>query len=582
MLNFPATHRIVTASTLILLACIPAALPAQGMDWQWVRGLTGSGHARSVAVDASGGIYLAGSFSGELTIDTVALTSVGSSDIFVLKFNPDGAVIWGRSFGADWLEYCREVAVDDNGDIFIAAEFTSNVLTIGPYVLVNNYQAGHIQSSTFDVLVMKMSGDGDVLWARSGGGLANEAVGNLSADTSGNVLVLGEFFSPQITFDALALTHTNPGTSDLYLLKYDGVSNPIWLEGAVGDEQDDAWAVATDSADQIYIGGAFRSSSLTFDGITLPNSSDSFELYLAKLDPDGETLWAMTAAGESWDEISAIAVDSMDDVYCTGHFRSDSLCFATETIYLSPYEVTNIDMFVAKLDGAGAFDWITSSTGGALVYPVAIDAWDTSDVAITGTFNGRAEGFPENFDAHRITPVGSYDIFTVQYDAAGNALWSEALGGEMMEFSQDVAHDPSGSLYLTAWFESDSLRVGSTLLINDQYSVSFLGKKTRAAAAIASAAVVPPPGLVLGSYPNPFAGTATIFYDAGTTRPVTLRIYNVAGRLVRTLGGGPGAGRRRLIWDGRGGDGNRVPRGVYLLQLDAEPGRPAQKVVVIE
>ena len=69
----------------------------------------------------------------------------------------------------------------------------------------------------------------------------------------------------------------------------------------------------------------------------------------------------------------------------------------------------------------------------------------------------------------------------------------------------------------------------------------------------------------------------------GQARQVRLGIYDVAGRLIRTLiGAEQAAGRRCMVWDGRAGDGSRVSQGVYLLRLDSGPRQLTRKIVMLD
>lgn len=79
-----------------------------------------------------------------------------------------------------------------------------------------------------------------------------------------------------------------------------------------------------------------------------------------------------------------------------------------------------------------------------------------------------------------------------------------------------------------------------------------------------------------GASPNPFNPTTTIAFDLPATAPVSLRIFDASGRLVRALlTGSPGAaGRNEATWDGRDGSGRHAPSGVYLYRLQT-PGHAA-------
>ena len=75
------------------------------------------------------------------------------------------------------------------------------------------------------------------------------------------------------------------------------------------------------------------------------------------------------------------------------------------------------------------------------------------------------------------------------------------------------------------------------------------------------------------AHPNPFNPQTSIRFripgEAGATRPVKLRIVDVAGRVVRELIDGPyRTGEGEVVWDGRMGRGGRAPSGAYFMQLE--------------
>jgi hypothetical protein len=82
------------------------------------------------------------------------------------------------------------------------------------------------------------------------------------------------------------------------------------------------------------------------------------------------------------------------------------------------------------------------------------------------------------------------------------------------------------------------------------------------------------------SYPNPTWSLSRIEYSLPTSGPATLRLFDVTGREVRTLVNGKvEAGRHDAIWDGRDGQGDRVPAGVYFYELNAGGQRASRRVV---
>ncbi len=84
--------------------------------------------------------------------------------------------------------------------------------------------------------------------------------------------------------------------------------------------------------------------------------------------------------------------------------------------------------------------------------------------------------------------------------------------------------------------------------------------------------------------PNPFNPTTTIRFDLAADGPVALRIYDVAGRLVRTLINGPGkaGGNQAVTWDGLNESGERVSSGIYFYRLEAGSQSFNRKMVVMK
>jgi hypothetical protein len=86
------------------------------------------------------------------------------------------------------------------------------------------------------------------------------------------------------------------------------------------------------------------------------------------------------------------------------------------------------------------------------------------------------------------------------------------------------------------------------------------------------------------SYPNPTNPTATIRFSVGKPGRVTLRVYNIAGRLIRTLFDEKvvSPGKFSLIWDGKNDDGEKVSSGVFFYQLEASGFKSAKKIVIVQ
>ena len=96
--------------------------------------------------------------------------------------------------------------------------------------------------------------------------------------------------------------------------------------------------------------------------------------------------------------------------------------------------------------------------------------------------------------------------------------------------------------------------------------------------------VIPNVFALYQNVPNPFNPTTVIMYDVPERGGhVTLRIYDVAGRLVRTLVDGPqAAGEKRVTWNGRNDHGSNVATGVYFYRMTAPGFETTKKMVMLQ
>ena len=86
-----------------------------------------------------------------------------------------------------------------------------------------------------------------------------------------------------------------------------------------------------------------------------------------------------------------------------------------------------------------------------------------------------------------------------------------------------------------------------------------------------------------GNAPNPFRPSTHIRFDLPQRAPVSLKIFDVSGRLVRELVGQPmDAGRHAVLWDGRDGGGRRVSSGVYFYRFETGAFRATKRMVLLK
>ena len=130
-------------------------------------GLSAYGTQNSLAIDKLGQVYVAGSFNFALKFDGISLANTvdGNDEIFLVKYDPNGRVLWGRSAGGTGHDECYGVAVDDAGSSYIIGDFMDSA----------NFGNIHVEGKPHDsrlgpsapLIVAKYDSSGDAVWVKT-------------------------------------------------------------------------------------------------------------------------------------------------------------------------------------------------------------------------------------------------------------------------------------------------------------------------------------------------------------------------------------------------------------------------------
>lgn len=408
---------------------------AQAPNWEWVKSIGNAEYCHN-AVDAYGNIYLTGRFSSStLTVGSFTLTnsSAGTDDIFLIKYDASGNIIWAKSAGGNDLDYPTSIAIDNTGNIYVVGLFKSPVIYFGSYLMTN--------SGIVDPFIAKYDAAGNIIWTRQGVGNDDDAALAVTTDASGNVFVSGEFHSSTITFEAIALFHTS--SADAFVVKYDGSGNAIWARSSGGDGEEQAYNIAVDAGGNVFITGYFNSSSVTFGNITLNRSAGYADMFLVKYDASGNEMWAKNSLGSHYDANGdGLVTDLSGNVFVSGLFDG-SIMFGNATLTSQGGQ----DVYIVKFSSSGNVLW-TNSIGGAgnegqfSFKCLAIDP--LNNIYITGEF------ISSNLTVgiFNLTNSGVSDIFLAKYDASGNVVWAKQVGGSNVDDAYDIIYRPEG-IYLS-------------------------------------------------------------------------------------------------------------------------------------
>ena len=228
------------------------------------------GHA--IATDLLGGSYVTGVFVGTATFgagEANETTLEGEGGVFVARYARDGTLLWVTSAGEDSGDWGRDIATDLLGNSYVTGCFFETTTFGADEANETVLEAG----GDLDVFVAKYARNGALLWAKSGGGVA-QALGNaIATDLRGNSYVTGHFLGTT-TFGAGEPNETvlESGTAlEVFVAKYARSGTLLWARSAGGAGNDWSYGVATDLRGNSYVAGHFAGTS-TF-GAGEPNET---------------------------------------------------------------------------------------------------------------------------------------------------------------------------------------------------------------------------------------------------------------------------------------------------------------------
>ncbi|MGB9788227.1 MAG: hypothetical protein ACPLVD_05330 [Dictyoglomus turgidum] len=285
--------------------------------------------------------------------ETTSLGS-GGKDIYLLKIDKDGNKVFEKAIGGPKDDYSFSMIEGKDGYFIVGA--------------TRSFGAGNS-----DVYVVKVNGNGDILWQKTYGGRGFEEGWRIVKDNEGNYIIVGRTNS------------FGSGQYDLYLIKIDENGNLLW-ERAYGREMSEyGYGVCNDEDGYVAVG--------------ITNSfSEGQDIYVIKVDKNGNLLWEKIYGGKGYDY--AYDITNGDDGYLiVGNSNSFS---------------DSVDLYVLKTNKNGDKVWEKTYGGKGYDTGFSVLRTDTKYLIVGGS---NSQG------------AGNSDLYVVKLDEKGNLIWEKYFGG---------------------------------------------------------------------------------------------------------------------------------------------------------
>ncbi|MEZ4756782.1 MAG: hypothetical protein R2817_08140 [Flavobacteriales bacterium] len=290
----------------------------------WVRAITvgfNDAWAYGVAIDADDRIYVTGSYNGNADFgDGVTLSSLGVDDIFLARYDTAGTCLWARRAGSNGSsDEARGVAVSADGSVFIAG--FSGGTTIG-FDGISIPNAGNFRQ----LVIARYDSTGTVQWARASTGNGQSKSCRAISVSGDRLFVTGQVGFSAASYDGLALTPGSTGAY-LYVLATDLDGNGVWAR-SFGTGDHEGMGISADTLGNVFVAARLWGSLFLPDD-TLTSVSSNDDILVMKLDQEGELQWAQSTGSTQRDLAWDVEADGMGNLLLAAHFQQSIDFFGT-------------------------------------------------------------------------------------------------------------------------------------------------------------------------------------------------------------------------------------------------------------
>jgi hypothetical protein len=352
--------------------------------WPKTIGGPGSDMAGSVQQTSDGGYVMVGKTMSDIT---------NSYDIYLIKTDADGTVLWTKTYGGQGHENGSSVRQTSDGGYIISGSTT-------PYSASDD--------CTADAYLVKTDAAGTVLWTKTFGMPGKEDSATSVQQTSdGGYILVGETMS----FGA--------GSYDFYIIKTDASGNAVWTRTFGKNSCDYATSVQQTPDGGYIIAGTTMAYEAT-------NPYGAYNILLLKMDANGNASWWKLFGGDK------------DDFSGTVRRTSDGGYILAGTTY--SFGAGYCDLYLIKTDSSGNALW-TKTLGGT-------DADGGGSVVQASDGGYIVAGSSQSFGA------GAADVYLLKTDSSGNVVWTRTFGGPDSEGGASVQQTSDGGYVVSAYTNS--------------------------------------------------------------------------------------------------------------------------------
>jgi len=297
-------------------------------------------------------------------------------------------------------------------------------------------------------------------WATTAGGSGNDDVISSANDISGNLYVLGAYQSSSINFGDTTL-YNFPTRSKVFLIKYSPTGQLIFAKKIDGPVYRGKMII--DKHNNIYVGAEYSETViLGNDTITDNFSGDCSNLVVFKMDSLGNVLWDKGFGSSSCDDCLGLGLDKSGNIYMGGTFAGDTLIFNHDTLIKTGIAGSR-DVYLAKIDSNGTVVWARSVKGNDDETGGELSIDTTGNIYTCGQFSS----YSINIGGTILYNSGDVDIFFTKYAPDGNLIWAKRITGpSSLVLVPRITTDSHNNFYINGVSNTNLINFAGTNVSN--------------------------------------------------------------------------------------------------------------------
>jgi hypothetical protein len=281
--------------------------------------------ANAVAVDIAGNTYFAGTFRGRIDVDRSNrnqrfLASFSDTyDAFVVKYDPEGRVLWAKKFGANGHDSIDKLVLGTNGDVYMSGQF-EGIVDFNPAKAVSRLTS----HGKKDAFILRLNSAGQHVFSGHIGGGRDDAITAIAVGPTGDLYYSGYVrLGGDVDLTSRTKIVENRGVDDTIIARIRGDGRGRWMR-MFGENatRETVTGMSVDASGNVFLAGNFNEtvqferSSHRFDR----EAEGGTDIYLAKLNSNGRFQWVRTIGGNKEDVVVDMAQDVNGNLHITGNF----------------------------------------------------------------------------------------------------------------------------------------------------------------------------------------------------------------------------------------------------------------------